>query len=238
MFSQAEAVIFDLDGTLADTAPDILAAANRAFDAFSLPNLNLQDHRNIAGKGKRAMISMSTKIAHFPPTNICKDVYQQLYARIADEYADAVCIETTLFEGARALLEGLTEQGFKLGVCTNKPHSVALELLKKLGLDDLLDVTIGKGELSVFKPDPLHLLSVAQRLNTSTHSCIFVGDTSVDIKAAERAKVPFAFFEGGYEPRASTSSSDYRFDHFNQLTSMLIGNSSTTIGKKMESEYV
>ncbi|APX18132.1 hypothetical protein BWR17_19855 (plasmid) [Phaeobacter inhibens] len=238
MFNRARAVIFDLDGTLADTAPDILTAANRAFEAFSLPNLNLQDHRNIAGKGRRAMISMSTKIAHFPPSNICKDVYQQLYARIADEYAGAVCIETALFDGARELLEGLSEQGFRLGVCTNKPHNVALELLKKLGLDELIDVTIGKGELSVFKPDPLHLLSVAQRLNISHDSCIFVGDTSVDIKAAEQAKVPFAFFECGYEPEARTSPQHYRFDHFNQLRSMSLDSLSTKSAQKIEIEYV
>lgn len=238
MFSQPRAVIFDLDGTLADTAPDILTAANRAFYAFSLPNLNLQDHRNTAGKGRRAMISASAKIAHLSPSDMCQNAYKQLYVRIADEYSDAVCIETALFDGVRVLLEGLSERGFKLGVCTNKPHGVALDLLKKLGLDEFLDVTIGKGELPVFKPDPLHLLSVTRRLGTSCDSCIFVGDTSVDIKAAEQAKVPFAFFEGGYEPEASISSAHYKFDHFNQLTSILLDRPSTKTGKIIEAQYV
>ncbi|MGX0976192.1 phosphoglycolate phosphatase [Roseovarius sp. MBR-51] len=188
----SRAVVFDLDGTLIDSAPDIHAAANRLMVQNGFDPFAPEETRSFIGSG----------VPHF--ITCCLTARGRagdgaLRARMIEEfiadYETAVTL-TQVYPGVMAALDGLAVVGLALGLCTNKPKGPAHSVLSHLGLDGYFPVIIGGDSLTVRKPDPAPLQATAAALGA--RDVIFVGDSEVDAETAARAGVPFVLYTEGY----------------------------------------
>ena len=154
--------IFDLDGTLADTSGDLIAAANAALAEAGLSAaLDADRDRIIAFQGGRAMLRAGFAALREPWTEADVD---RLYPRLLAFYGDAIAVQTRLYDGVEAALGRLADAGWGLGVCTNKPAGLAEELLQRLGVRQRFAAMLGADSLPVRKPDPRHLLETIARV--------------------------------------------------------------------------
>ncbi|NSX54377.1 HAD-IA family hydrolase [Parasulfitobacter algicola] len=180
-------VIFDLDGTLADTSRDLIAAANTCFQDLGLGNLlDPVDDAATAFRGGRAMLALGfSRVDGFGEDDI--DRQQPLFVKAYDNNIDT---HTTLYPYAMQAVETLKSNGFAVGICTNKPAGLAEKLLTRLGVRNEFASMIGADTLPVRKPDPAPFIAaVEQAGGTVSRSCL-IGDTDTDRKTARAAGVP------------------------------------------------
>jgi phosphoglycolate phosphatase len=176
-----EAVFFDLDGTLADTAPDLGAALNRLLaeqGQAHLPHSVLRPH---VSAGARGLLRIGFGLAPEDPT------YPSLHKRFLDIYESALCQETTLFAGMSTLLDALEANGIAWGVVTNKPERFTLPLMEALGLATRAAAVVGGDTTARAKPDPLPLLHACTVAGVSAKASAYVGDDLRDIQAGRAA---------------------------------------------------
>lgn len=211
--------VFDLDGTLADTAADLIAAANRALaEAGHGAPLDLDRDRAAAFAGGRAMLRAGMTRGR----GVDEAEVDRLYPRLLEHYAAALAVDTRLYDGAEAALERLAAAGWTLGICTNKPERLASLLVEALGLAPRFAVLLGADTLPVRKPDPRHLLETIARAGGSPDRAVLIGDTVTDRAAARAAGVPCVLVgfgpEGGgvaaLDPEAVVT-------HFDELPPLL-----------------
>ena len=186
------AVIFDLDGTLIDSAPDIHATANRVMADFGFAALSLPQVQQFVGKGLPNLVARL--LAHHGQ-NPAGPLFAPAMARFETEYLSAHGL-TTLYPGVLDALQSLQASGAALGLCTNKPLAPAQAILRHFGLSPLFAAILGGDSLPVRKPDPEHLHATARALGRAT--VIFVGDSEVDAETAQAAGLPFVLFTEGY----------------------------------------
>ncbi|WP_370049429.1 MULTISPECIES: HAD-IA family hydrolase [Salipiger] len=180
-------VIFDLDGTLADTSGDLIAAANWCFSEMgSEARLDPVDDASTAFRGARAMLKLGLERAGAYEAETVERWYPQLLAA----YGEAIDVHTQLYPGAVEAVAALRNDGWRVGICTNKPEGLAETLLQRLGVRDLFGALIGADTLPVRKPDPLPYTEVVARLGGDVGRSCLVGDTDTDRKTAAAAKVP------------------------------------------------
>ncbi len=189
-------VIFDLDGTLADTSGDLLAAANACFRDLGLGDLLGRGDEGVALRGGRAMLQLGfSRRGGFGAEEVDRQ-----YPRLLWHYEAAISERTVLYPGAALAVERLRAAGHRTGICTNKPERLAELLLRALGVRDLFDSLVGADTLPVRKPDPRPFhLAVDRAGGEVTRSCL-VGDTDTDHRTARAAGVPsilVAFGPGG-----------------------------------------
>jgi phosphoglycolate phosphatase len=212
------AISFDLDGTLVDTAPDLVRSTNAVMDAAGLARISLASVRGMVGQGARALIvkaaeaggvvfseaDLDARISHF------LDVYQ------------AGLTELSLpFDGVDETLGLLGQQGAILSVCTNKPPHLANPVLQAFGLDRHFKAIVGNGQAGVNKPDGRHLTYTIEACGGDLSRALMVGDSITDVQAARNANVPVVLVSFGYTiKKASTLGADAVFDHFNELPSL------------------
>lgn len=196
----ARAIVFDLDGTLVDSAPDIHAAANRVLAEkdlphVDLPHVDLPTLKSFVGNGVKVLMERCLSHANggAEPGEL-----QHAVARFLDVYAREPAERTVLFPGVRDLLAGLSRRGDRLGICTNKPEALTRTILRDLDLAEAFDIVIGGDTLPTRKPDPSGLLAAIEALASEPANAIFVGDSEVDAATAEAAEVRFALFTCGY----------------------------------------
>ncbi|MEL6264907.1 MAG: HAD-IA family hydrolase [Pseudomonadota bacterium] len=186
--------IFDLDGTIADTAADLLAAANVAFAPHGLPQLTLPRDRAHAMKGGRSMMGRSLALAAGGATErpdlVTPALFEAVYPRLLDAYGEALAVHTRPFAGLEACLDALEADGWRLGVCTNKPEGLALGVLEALGLRSRFGAILGADSLTVRKPDPEHFRETARRIGADPARSVMLGDTATDRETARAAGVP------------------------------------------------
>lgn len=176
--------VFDLDGTLADTSGDLLAAANACFDT---PMLRPETDRATAFLGGRAMLRLGlTRQRGEADEAVVNALYPQLLAA----YEAGIDRETRLYPGVEAALDSLAGAGWHLAVCTNKPIGLAEILLTRLGLRARFRAVLGADSLPVRKPDPLHYTETVARAGGLLERSALIGDTETDRKTAEAAGVP------------------------------------------------
>lgn len=184
--------VFDLDGTLIDSAPDIHAAGNAVLAAEGLAPITLEQARSFIGNGARVFVERLERAAAGGNEAVRTDRMHRLFLH---EYETAHSL-TQVYPGVEAALQGLRGAGWRLGLCTNKPHSPAMAVLTHLGWTDLFDTVIGGDSLPQIKPDPAPLRAVLTALGTGP--AVYVGDSEVDGATAQAAGVPFALYTEGY----------------------------------------
>lgn len=188
MSDELRAVIFDLDGTLIDSAPDIAAAVNRYLSDTGWPALDVEVIERFIGFGPRRLIAdVFAHIGH-PDDDAAIDRAHSAY--LANYRADPAS-RTRVFPDVREDLERLFTAGLRLGICTNKPQELTERVLESLGMANLFDATIGADAVASCKPHPDHLYAVAHAMKLSPRTWVYVGDTPVDQAAARDAQVPF-----------------------------------------------
>ncbi|MEH2589005.1 phosphoglycolate phosphatase [Bradyrhizobium sp. AZCC 1721] len=188
-------VVFDLDGTLVDTAPDLIAALNFVLDREGLPPLPLRAARNMIGAGARKMIERGLELAG---RAISAGDIDRLTRDFVDYYGAHIAVESRPFEGLEAALDDLEAQGCRFAVCTNKLEWLSKRLLDELGLSGRFAAICGADTFGVAKPDPVILRQTVARAGGDIGATIMVGDAGPDVGVARRAGVPVIGVEFGY----------------------------------------
>ncbi len=212
-------LIFDLDGTMIDTAPDLIAATNYTLGLFGMPAVEEQIIEPAVGLGSRAMLHTAMLSLHREPD---KDELDRLSAHFIEYYQDHIAVRSRPFPGLVGVLETLQAGGARLGVCTNKPEALARKLLAELGFDSYFAAIAGADTFPVRKPDPGHLLGTIGAAGGNPHRSAMIGDSLADAKAARSAGVPFIAVSFGYgEKPIERLRPDAVIDHFDDLPAAL-----------------
>ena len=193
-------ILFDLDGTLVDTAPDLMLAHNHVMRKFGYPTKSTEDIRNLVGKGAGALIGRSIW------GQAKKEFSKVLDNKIKDEmvkefinfYGKNIINESTLINGVKEFLKWCKEQNISMAVCTNKQEHLSNDLLKKIGIYDFFEYVAGSDTFDYCKPDPRHLTNVVEILDGDIKKTIMIGDSETDANAAKAAEIPVILLENGY----------------------------------------
>lgn len=212
-------VIFDLDGTLADTSADLIGAANATFVGLGLGALlDPEGDKLTAFHGARAMLRLGFSRVEGRGEQDVEDAYPGLLAY----YAEHIDRQTVLYPGAEAAVQDLLKAGYRVGICTNKPFYMAEDLMRRLGVRDMFHALVGAGTLPVVKPDPgMYRFSVEQARGRVDQSLI-VGDTITDANTARAAGVPCILVGFGPEgDGVSRHGADVILPHYQELGGMV-----------------
>jgi phosphoglycolate phosphatase len=191
----ARTVVFDLDGTLVDTAPDLIAALNHVLDREGIAPVPLPSARNMIGAGARKLIERGLEVDG--SVKSVADV-DRMMKDFIDYYAAHIADASRPFEGLEAALDDLQAQGFQFAVCTNKLEWLSKRLLDELGLSGRFSAICGADTFGVSKPDPIILQQTVARAGGDMAATIMVGDAGPDVGVARRAGVPVIGVEFGY----------------------------------------
>jgi phosphoglycolate phosphatase len=195
MIMTAHTIVFDLDGTLVDTAPDLINALNHVLDREGLPPVPLQSARNMIGAGARKLIERGLEAEG---RSVGVEDINRLTADFIAYYADHIADESRPFEGLEAALDHLAARGHRLAVCTNKLEWLSKRLLDALGLSPRFAAICGADTFGVQKPDPTILRETVARAGGQLSTSIMVGDAGTDVGVARRAGVPVIGVSFGY----------------------------------------
>jgi phosphoglycolate phosphatase len=209
------AILFDLDGTLVDTAPDLAATMNVLLERHGRPALELQSVRHLVGEGARVMMARAWAETG---RRASEEQLDDLFDDFLEYYINNVADHSSLFPGVEEVLQALVEGGARLAICTNKPDIPTHKLLDALNLTRYFGAIIGADTLSVRKPDPAPLLEAIERLDGQPQNAIMIGDSATDIHAARAANLPVIAVSFGYtrEP-VQVYEPDLLVDHFQDL---------------------
>jgi phosphoglycolate phosphatase len=214
---QPALVVFDLDGTLIDSAPDMHRAANLMLADLGCPPLTLDDIRTMVGDGASALIARALAARQCVTADPSKALAQFL-----EHYEAEPTAFTHTFPGVPETLERLQAFGLILAICTNKPARLTEMILERLGIDRFFVRVVAGDTLPFRKPDPRALMDVVNGFGTPPEATLMVGDSEVDAATAHAAKVPFALMTYGYHRGPIDGiSSVATLDHFRELATLL-----------------
>ncbi|SVA57700.1 uncharacterized protein METZ01_LOCUS110554 [marine metagenome] len=211
--------IFDLDGTLVDTAPDFKNSLNYMLKEINEETIELDEIRNLVGYGARELIrrtAISKGIEHDDKKiNDMLKIFLLHYTHNIDD-------DSVLFENVKSVLLFLKEKNIKLAVCTNKMEKLSNLLLEKLGVLHLFDFLVGGDSFPKGKPDPFPLLRICEKLNISKSESIMVGDSITDLKSGHSAGMPVVLVEYGYTENTKIyGEADLVINNFSQLKELI-----------------
>ena len=208
-------VVFDLDGTLVDTAPDLVATLNALLAEEGLAPLALDEARPMIGQGARAMLAKGFAANGAPLGEARMD---GLFARFIAHYLARIAQASRPFPGAVAALDALAAAGARLAICTNKRTDLSVALLRALGLEGRFAAIVGADAAPAGKPDPRHLIATIERAGGRRERAVMVGDSASDAGAARAAGVPLVLVSFGYtDIPAGELAPDVLIDHFDGL---------------------
>jgi phosphoglycolate phosphatase len=189
-------VLFDLDGTLIDTAPDICSAVNNGLKAASISPISELTARAYIGEGSAKLMhrAITKEIDGVAPENY----FTKVYTGFCTHYSENLFVDSVIYSGALESLDELKSAGFKLGCITNKPYEYALPLLEKAGLAHLFDILLGGNSLKEKKPNPLPIIHAIEQTNSDRNKTVMVGDSITDLRAAKNADVYSICVSYGY----------------------------------------
>lgn len=185
-------VIFDLDGTLVDSAGDIQVAANNTFEELDLPQQPLNQIKRWIGGGAQVFVEQALEYFGKP------EWFEQTYHLFMQFYRALPADRTVMFDGVQALLDYLKQSSVKMAVVSNKPHELIGPIIKHLKLGDYFELVLGGDSLPEKKPNPEPLLHVCRKLKVDPENCWMIGDSAKDAQAAVNAKMPFVGVSYGY----------------------------------------
>ena len=209
-------LIFDLDGTLVDTAPDLLATLERTLAAFGFEIGEAGVSTAIIGRGSRSMIEQAlTAQGHSAPTELLSD----MHAALLDDYADHICVQSRIYPGVEACLDRFAAAGWRFAVCTNKLEALSASLLAELNIEHRFAAICGADTVAASKPHSGHIIETVRRSGGDLEKTIMVGDSASDIGAARAASVPVIGVTFGYTPTPMhLLEPDLLLDQFDALT--------------------
>ena len=209
--SQIYTILFDLDGTIVDTAPDLMAAHNHVMRKFGHDEKKLCDIKSLAGKGAWVMMQRAFK-KEINDEKIKKEMTKEFikyYSKNIDNNSKPIDGAVNFFKWAKS-------KNISMAVCTNKQEKLATDLLKKINLFDYFEYIAGCDTFDFNKPDPRHLTNVVEIINGDLNRTIMIGDSEVDGNSANNAKIPFVLVENGYtEKKSEEIKHDILIKNFN-----------------------
>ena len=191
--TQKLTILFDLDGTLVDTAPDLIGAHNHVMKKFGYPQKSLDDIKHIAGRGAWIMMQRTFR-DEIKDENLKKDMVKEFI----NYYAKNIDRGSKPIKGVVKFLEWAKSKQILMAVCTNKQERLAVDLLKKINLSQYFEYIAGCDTFDFNKPDPRHLTNVIDIIGGDINKSIMIGDSEVDSQSAYNAKIPFILVEEGY----------------------------------------
>ena len=215
--TQKLTILFDLDGTLVDTAPDLMAAHNHVMRKYGHETKTTEDIRKLVGKGAASLIGRSVwGQAKKEFSKITNDkIKKEMVSEFIDYYGKNIVVESKLFNGVLNFLEWCKKNNISMGVCTNKQDYLATDLLKKIKINHFFEYVAGSNTFDYCKPDPRHLTSVIEILNGDIKKSLIIGDSETDANAGKDASIPVILLENGYtEKNTNEIYHDYLIKDF------------------------
>ena len=198
--TQKFTVLFDLDGTLIDTAPDLMNAHNHVMQKFGYETKSTDEIRNLVGKGAASMIGRS--LWNQARKELKKIDDEKIKSKMVDEFIDYygknIAVESKLLPGVLEFLKWCKKNNISMAVCTNKTEHLAVNLLKKINVYDYFEYVAGYNTFDFCKPDPRHLTNVIEIIQGELKKSIMIGDSETDSESAKAAGLPFILVEDGY----------------------------------------
>ena len=222
--NQKLTILFDLDGTLVDTAPDLVLAHNHVMKKFGFETKPVDEIKALVGMGAKSMFGKTLWSAAKEEIKKIKekDIKDNMVKEFINFYGNNILVESKLINGANDFLIWCKENKISMGVCTNKQEYLAIDLLKKIGINHFFEYVAGSNTFEYCKPDPRHLTSVVEIMGGDIKKTIMVGDSDVDAKAAQNANLPFVLLEGGYtDVKVSQMKHDHFIKDFTELSKII-----------------
>ena len=209
--TQIYTILFDLDGTIVNTAPDLMAAHNHVMKKFGHTEKKLSDIKSLAGRGAWVMMQRSFK-EEIKDENIKKAMTKEFI----DFYAKNIDRNSEPLNGVINFLDWAKNKNIAMAVCTNKQERLAIDLLKKLNMYKYFEYVAGSDTFSFNKPDPRHLTDVVEIIGGDLKKTIMIGDSEVDASSADNARLPFVLVKDGY-----TEKSEKEIKHDELITDFI-----------------
>ena len=199
-------ILFDLDGTLVDTAPDLMLAHNHVMKKFGFQTKSTEDIRSLVGQGAGALIGRSIWGQAKKEFSLVKDqkMKDEMTKEFISFYGKNILNQSKLINGVKDFLIWCKNEKISMAVCTNKTEYLAVDLLKKIKIYDFFEYVAGHNTFDYCKPDPRHLTSIIEILDGEIHKSIMIGDSESDANAAKNAGLPMILLEDGYTEKNIT----------------------------------
>ena len=193
-------ILFDLDGTLVNTAPDLMRAHNYVMKKYGYDERKLSDIKKLAGRGSKAMLTKSIHEIAELSGKIKKtdDVVEKMTKEFVDFYSKNIVGKSTLKNGVLDFLTWCKKNSILMGVCTNKQEHLSIDLLKKIKIYHFFDYVAGGNTFNHNKPDPKHLTDTIEIIGGDINKTLMIGDSETDSNASKSANIPFILLENGY----------------------------------------
>jgi len=198
--TQKLTILFDLDGTLVNTAPDLMRAHNYVMKKYGHEERDLSEIKKLAGRGSKVMLTKSMHEMAELSGKIKKsdDIIEKMTKDFVDYYSKNILIESNLKNGVLNFLSWCKKNFISMGVCTNKQENLSIDLLKKIKIYDFFDYVAGGNTFNYNKPDPRHLTSTIEIMGGEVKKSLMIGDSETDSNSAKAANIPFILIEDGY----------------------------------------
>ena len=198
--SQKLTILFDLDGTLVNTAPDLMNAHNYVMRKYGYDEKELSAIKKLAGRGSKVMLTKSMHEMAELSGKIKKtdDVVEEMTKEFIDYYSKNINNESTLKNGLLNFLSWCKKNSISMAVCTNKQEHLSIDLLKKIKIYHFFDYVAGGNTFSYNKPDPRHLTNTIEIVGGSSKKTLMIGDSETDSSASKAANIPFVLIQDGY----------------------------------------
>ena len=217
-------ILFDLDGTLIDTAPDLMNAHNHVMKKFGYETKTVAEMKKLVGKGAASLIGRSIwgqAKKEFGQIND-QGIKNEMVKEFIDFYSKNISIESKLIKGIKNFLNWSKKNNISMGVCTNKQENLAVDLLKQIKIYDYFEYVAGSNTFDYCKPDPRHLTNVIEIIQGDVKKSIMIGDSETDGDAAKNAGIPFILLEDGYtEKNVSEIHHDHLIKNYDNIEEII-----------------
>ncbi len=199
-------ILFDLDGTLVDTAPDLMLAHNKVMKKYGYPTKTTEEIRDLVGQGAGALIGRSIWGQAKKELDKINDekMKKKMIEDFLDFYGKNILNQSTLINGVNNFLFWCQKKNISMAVCTNKTEHLAVDLLKKIGIYNFFEYVAGHDTFDYCKPDPRHLTSVIEILDGDIKKTLMIGDSETDAIAAKAAEIPMILLQDGYTNKSAS----------------------------------
>lgn len=188
-------IVYDLDGTLVDSARDLIATLNKVIEKQGLDPIDYRHVGSIVGQGALRMLDRAYE---FYGKSLAEDLKLEMHKEFLEIYSEHLADKTVPYEGVIDVLDKMKSDGWIQAVCTNKYEGMSVKLLKQLQLDHYFSAICGSDTFPVRKPDPAHLIGTIDRANGNRNRCVMIGDSITDVKTAKAAEIPVIAVTFGY----------------------------------------